>query len=187
MRKTAGAKSGSLGRVIRSRREKMKVGIEELAAKTGLTESHISDIEEGRGFAPVGDILKIARALTIDPGELLKKKPGSDREREKSRIRDFKSREQAYEYEVLTPGAMKRHLRSFRVTIPPRSDLPGQRYQHEGEEFVYVLKGEVVIQVGHKSHHLKKDETLHYDSNIRHSLRNPGGAKTVLIVTLYTP
>jgi quercetin dioxygenase-like cupin family protein len=52
---------------------------------------------------------------------------------------------------------------------------------------VYVLKGEVIIQVGQRNHHLKKDETLHYDSNIRHSLRNPGGAKTVLIVTLFTP
>jgi electron transfer flavoprotein alpha subunit len=187
MRKTSTTKSGALGRAVRSRREKMKIGIEELAAKTGLTGAHIADIEEGRGFAPVGDILKIARALTIDPGELLKKKPAADNEREKARVRDFRSREQAYEYEVLTPDAMKGHLRSFRVTIPPRSDLPGQRYQHEGEEFVYVLKGEVVIQVGHKSHHLKKDDTLHFDSNIRHSLRNPGGAKAVLIVTLFTP
>ncbi|HSV98103.1 MAG TPA: XRE family transcriptional regulator [Spirochaetota bacterium] len=187
MRKTPTAKGGSLGRAVRSRREKLKLGVEELAARTGLTEAHISDIEEGRGFAPVGDILKIARVLTIDPGELLKKKPADAREQVKTRIRDFKSREQAYEYEVLTPDALKGHLRSFRVTIPPRSDLPGQRYQHEGEEFVYVLKGEVVIRVGQKDHHLKKDDTLHFDSNIRHSLRNPGGAKTVLIVTLFTP
>jgi len=178
---------GALGSALKARRSKLKMSIDDLAAKTGLSSEHLARIEEGTDFAPVGDILKIARALTIDPGELLKKDTGHDRDREKDRIRGFKSREQAYEYEVLTPDAMKSHLRSFRVTIPPRSELPGQRYQHEGEEFVYVLKGEVMVKVGQKEHHLKKDATLHFDSGIRHSLRNPGKAKTVLIVTLYTP
>ncbi len=175
------------GNKIRAMRMKKKVPIEELSEITGLTVAHLSEIEEGTGFAPVGDLLKIARALTIDPGELLRKSTSTEKELEKRRIQDFKKREEAYQYEVLTPQATKDHLRAFRVGIAPQSEHPGVRYQHEGEEFVYVLKGEVIIQVGQKKHRLKKDQSLHFNSGIRHTLKNPGSAVTVLIVTIYTP
>jgi quercetin dioxygenase-like cupin family protein len=168
-------------------RGKKRITLEELSDRTGLPVSRLSGIEEGVGFAPVGDILKIARALTIDPGELLQGGEDREKELEKKRIRDFKQREEAYQYEVLTPQAIKSHLRAFKVTIPARSEHPGVRYQHDGEEFVYTLKGEVEIQVGHKKYRLKKDQSLHFDSGIHHLLKNPGNTATVLIVTIYTP
>jgi transcriptional regulator with XRE-family HTH domain len=176
----------SMGSKIALLRKKKKMTVEELSEKTGLSVAHLTEIEEGRGFAPVGDMLRIARVLTVDPGELLEK-GGSDREKEKRRISDFRKREDAYRYDVLTPQAKKDHLRAFRILIPPRSEHPGVSYQHEGEEFIYVLKGTVEVTVGHTKHTLKKDETLHFDSGIRHALKNPGSGDTVLIVTLYTP
>ena len=172
---------------IHSMRTRRKVTIEELSEMTGLSVSHLTEIERGTGFAPVGDMLKIARALTMDPGELLQQGTSHEQELEKQRIQDFKKREEAYQYEVLTPQAKKDHLRAFRVVIPARSEHPGVKYQHDGEEFVYALKGEVIIQVGQKKHRLKKDESLHFNSGIRHTLKNPGNSVTVLIVTIYTP
>ena len=177
----------SMGPKIGLLRKKRKMTIEELSEKTGLSVAHLAEIEEGKGFAPVGDMLRIARVLTIDPSELLDKGGGHDRELEKRRISDFRKREEAYQYEVLTPQAKKDHLRAFRILIPPRSEHQGVSYQHEGEEFIYVLKGAVEVTVGQKKHRLKKDETLHFDSGIRHMLKNPGSGTTVLIVTLYTP
>jgi transcriptional regulator with XRE-family HTH domain len=185
-KQATGGKS-PMGRKIGLLRKKKKMTIEELSKRTGLSEQHLADIEEGRGFAPVGDMLRIARVLTIDPSELLEKGGTSDRELEKKRISDFRKREEAYRYEVLTPQAKKDHLRAFRILIPPRSEHRGVSYQHEGEEFIYVLKGGVEVTVGQKKHRLKKDETLHFDSGIRHSMKNPGSGTTVLIVTLYTP
>ncbi|OHD63862.1 MAG: hypothetical protein A2176_12095 [Spirochaetes bacterium RBG_13_51_14] len=176
-----------VGQMLTAMRKKRRITLEELSDKTGISASHLKDIEEGKGFASVGDILRIARALTIDPGELLQ----SGREREKEllqkRIQDFNKRQEAYQYEVLTPQAKKDHLRAFKVFIPARSEHPGVNYRHEGEEFVYALKGEVEIQVGHKKYRIAKDETLHFNSGIRHALRNPGNKTTVLIVTIYTP
>lgn len=187
VKKRTSSNASPTGAKIQSMRARRRVTIEELSDMTGLSVSHLSEIEKGEGFAPVGDLLKIARALTIDPGELLQKGKKKEKELEKQRIQDFRKREEAYQYEVLTPQATKDHLRAFRVVIPPRSEHPGVRYQHEGEEFVYTLKGEVIIQVGQKKHRLKKDQSLHFNSGIRHTLKNPGGSVTVLIVTIYTP
>lgn len=179
--------TSNTGLKIAALRKKRKMSIDELSKKTGLPEAHLAEIEEGKGFAPVGDMLRIARVLTVDPAELLEKGGGHDRDLEKRRISDFRKREEAYQYEVLTPQAKKDHLRAFRIFIPPRSEHHGVSYQHEGEEFIYVLKGSVEVTVGQKKHRLKKDDTLHFDSGIRHTLKNQGSAETVLIVTLYTP
>jgi len=173
--------------MIAQLRKKKGESLEELSADTGLSVSHLAKIEEGTDFTPVGDILKIARALTIDPGQLLSSGKDNEKELEEKRIQDFRKREEAYQYEVLTPEAKRSHLRAFRVSIPPRSEHPKVNYQHEGEEMVYVLKGQVEIQVGQKKHNLKKEETLHFNSGIRHTLKNPGNTIAVLLVAVYTP
>lgn len=184
-KKSAPGVKNPLGKSLLRLRKRKKLSIKELAELTGLTASHLEEIEAGTSFAPVGDMLKIARALTVDPDELLRS--GSDEEKEKNRVNVFTQREQAYRYEVLTPGAKRDHLRAFRVVIPPRSEHPSVNYRHEGEEFVYVLKGAVDITVGNRKTHLKKDESLHFNSSVRHTLKNPGNSATVLIVTIYTP
>jgi transcriptional regulator with XRE-family HTH domain len=169
-------------------RKKKRLSLDELSEKTGLTVSHLTNIEEGKDFAPVGDILKISRALTINPEELFATGgTGREEDLKKKRVADFKKREEAYQYTVLTPQGKDKHLRAFRIVIPAKSEHPKISYGHEGEEVVYVLEGEVEIKVGQKKHHLKVSEALHFDSGIIHSLMNPGDKQTVLIVTLYTP
>jgi transcriptional regulator with XRE-family HTH domain len=186
-KKPASSENNSIGERLIRLRNKKKVSLENLSEMTGLSVTHLKKIEEGKDFAPVGDILKISRALTVSPDDILKPRESDDGDLRKERIQAFRKREEAYQYTVLTPDARNCHLRSFRVTIPPGSEHPKISYQHEGEEFVYTLKGEVDIKVGAKTHRLKKDDTLHFNSNVRHSLKNPGKTETVLIVTLYTP
>ena len=180
-------KALTLGQKLLKLRKKKKLSLDELSEKTGLKSSHLKSIEEGKDFAPVGDILKISKVLTVDPGEFLK--AGEDRKKElkKQRIQAFKKRESSYQYQVLTPDAKNKHIRVFQVTIPPKSEHPKISYQHEGEEFIYTLRGEVEIKVGQKKYHLKKDESLHFNSGLKHSLKNPGPKKTLLLVTVYTP
>ena len=186
-KKPVSSKSNSIGERLVALRNKKKVTLESLSEKTGLSVTHLKKIEEGKDFAPVGDILKISRALTVSPDDILKPMGDKKGDLKRERVQGFRKREEAYQYTVLTPDARNRHLRSFRVTIPPESEHPKINYQHEGEEFVYTLRGEVEIKVGSKTHHLKKDDTLHFNSGVKHSLKNPGKKETVLIVTLYTP
>ena len=61
------------------------------------------------------------------------------------------------------------------------------RHEHEGEEFVYVIHGQVEITVGKKKSRLKREGTLHFDSGVKHSLKNPGREECVLLVAVYTP
>ena len=63
----------------------------------------------------------------------------------------------------------------------------GVSYQHEGEEFVYVLKGHIEVTVGNHVNNLGWGESLHFNSAINHKLKNVGTADAELLVVIYTP
>jgi len=132
---------------------------------------------------PVGTLLQIARALRIDSGLLLKERTSTL----KDRIKAYTKRTDNYAYTTLTPGAENKHLKAFRVTVEAMQDHEGVGYNHEGEEFVFVLTGKVEITVGEHVNRLKKGESLHFNSGINHNLRNVGKEKSELLVVIYGP
>jgi quercetin dioxygenase-like cupin family protein len=174
-----------IGTKLKLLRKKKKMTIEQLSAHTGITVEHLREVEDGNRLMPVADIINLSKALTADPNFFLKTPP--DKEKKKDRIAGFEKRADAYNYTVLTPESKDKHLRAFRVVIDAKSEHPKVSYKHEGEEFIYVLDGLLEITVGHSKNRLKKGESLHFDSNQTHALKNPGKKKTVLLVVLYTP
>jgi quercetin dioxygenase-like cupin family protein len=129
----------------------------------------------------VGALLQIARALEIDSGFFLKEQESNLR----NRIKAYTKRTENYAYTTLTPGAENKHLKAFKVAIDPMTDHKGVGYQHEGEEFVYVLAGKIEVIVGDHVNTLDAGESLHFNSGIRHKLRNIGDKKAELVVVIY--
>ena len=173
-----------VGKKIKQFRTKQKMSLENVANETGLSIDRLKKIEAGREIPPVGALLQIARSLQIDSAEFLKEQ--SD-EKLTDRVKAYTKRTSNYAYTTLTPGAENKHLKAFRVTIDPMTDHEGVGYQHEGEEFVYVLAGSVEITVGDHVNQLAQNESLHFNSGISHNLRNTGESMAELIVVIYGP
>ena len=170
-------------RVMRLRKEK-NITLKTLANETGLSSAYLSQIEKGEVIPPVAVILQISRALEIDSSILLKEekaKVGKDSEL------GYRKRTEDYTYQTLTPEAAHKRLKAFKVFIDPRSDHKGVSYQHQGEEFIYVLKGKVEVTVGENKNTLSPGGCIHFNSSIIHKLRNISGEKAELLVVLYTP
>jgi quercetin dioxygenase-like cupin family protein len=172
-----------VGKKIKKARTEKKISFEQLANETGFSIDYLKDIEEGRKTPPVGTLLQIARALEIDSGMLLKE----EESKLKKRIKAYTKRTDNYAYTTLTPGAENKHLKAFRVTVEGMQEHKGVGYHHEGEEFVYVLNGQVEVVVGDHVNRLDTGESLHFNSGIRHQLRNIGEEKAELLVVIYGP
>ena len=128
--------------------------------------------------------MQLSRAIGIDSSILLQE----ERERaEKKTADDYQKRTEDYTYENLTPEARHKHLKAFKIFIDPKSDHKGVSYQHAGEEFHYVIKGKVEVMVGENRNVLGPGDSLHFNSNIVHKLKNIGASKAELLVVLYTP
>jgi mannose-6-phosphate isomerase-like protein (cupin superfamily) len=172
-----------VGKKIRKERLKKKMSLDRVANETGFSVDYLKKVEGGKKIPPVGALLQIARALEIDSGFFLKEQETSLR----SRIKAFTKRTENYAYSTLTPGAENKHLKAFKVSIDAMTDHKGVGYHHEGEEFVYVLAGKIEVVVGDHINRLDVGDSLHFNSGIRHQLRNVGNEEAELIVVIYGP
>lgn len=172
-----------IGKRIKKARLDKKMSLDTLANETGLSKDALSTIEAGEKRPSVGTLLQISRALHIDSSFLLKEQDEIQEERSKA----YTKRTDNYAYTSLTPNAENKHLKAFKIVVEAQKSHDGVGFQHEGEEFVYVLKGTVEYQVGDHVNTLKKGESLHFNSGIKHDLRNVGKTEAELIVVVYAP
>jgi electron transfer flavoprotein alpha subunit/transcriptional regulator with XRE-family HTH domain len=177
-------KKSGFGEKIRTLREAQGWSQEQLAETTGQTPEFIAGVESGDISPPVAFFLRLSGACGVDPGTFL-------REEEKERFRDqrtqaYVNRTRNYSYETLTSGAEHDHLRAFMVTIEPHHDHKPVAYKHEGEEFIFVMEGELEFTLGSRMHTLKKGESIHFHSNTPHKLKSLSAEMTRCLVILYT-
>ena len=173
----------SIGKKIKKVRLDKKMSLDLVANDTGCSIDYLKRVENGNQMPPVGTLLQIARALQVDSGFLLKEQEQTQQQRAKA----YAKRTDNYAYETLTPGAENKHLKAFRVTIESKKEHKGVGYQHEGEEFVYVLRGQVDIAVGDHVNQLRPSDSLHFNSGISHHMRNTGEEDAELLVVIYNP
>ncbi len=172
-----------IGKKIRKVRIDKKIPLERIANDTGYAVDYLKSVEAGETMPPVGALIQIARALEVDSAFFLREQQGTMEDR----VREYSKRTDAYAYETLTPGAENKHLKAFRVTIEPMTEHSGVGYQHDGEEFNYVIAGKVEVAVGDHINTLNQGESLHFNSSIKHQIRNPGDETAELLVVIYTP
>lgn len=178
------AKSG-FGQMIRKLREAGNWTLEKLAETTDQSPDFIRQVENDEVAPSVSFLLRLARAFKVDPGTFLG-------EEQKNMIRDRRTeayikRTENYSYQTLTPGAENEHLRAFMISIESRQDHKPVAYKHEGEEFVFVLEGKIELTLSGKPQILNAGESLRFNSEIPHKLRNFSDDLSRCLVVLYTP
>ncbi len=169
------------GRIKKARQEK-GLNLDELAGRIGCSGEYLQWVEDGQVEPPVALLLQVAKTMNLDSGAFLTVDDSPER-----RLEEAAKRTKAYSYRTLTPPEADKHLMAFSVTIPPRTGHEGVGYQHEGEEFVYVVSGEVELLVDTEKFRLGEKESHRFNANVDHHLSNPSDETVELLVILYVP
>ena len=157
-------------------RKERDISLDWLANQTGYCVDFLKKLETGKATPAVGTILQIAKALDVNSGVLL----NEEKTAKNQRIESYIKRTEFYAYKTLAPGAENKHLKAFLVTIEPMQEHIGAYYQHEGEEFIYVLKGHIEVAVGDHVNSLAWGQSLHFNSAVAHKLKNIGSGPAEL-------
>jgi quercetin dioxygenase-like cupin family protein len=173
----------SFGRSIKAYREGRKLSIKELAHETGYPADLLEKVEKDETSPPVALVLQLSRTLKFDVESLDDNKS----KKASSRVKSQKKRAGSYAYTQLTKSGSDKHLGGYLVAIEPNTAHEGVEYHHEGEEFIYVLKGKLSISVGKNTSLLERGEFIHFNSALHHALSNPSNEKAELLVVLYIP
>jgi transcriptional regulator with XRE-family HTH domain len=181
----------SLGDRIRRVREMRGLTIKDLSSRTGIDIDTLERTESGETIPALGQLARLGRALDMKMGYFIS--PGidkfmtvvrKDKRRPISRYGETKSMQYGYFFESLAPEKADRLMEPFLVTLVPTATE--ELSTHAGQEFLYVMEGEMKVQVGDRVDFLKPGDAVYYDSNQPHFVRCVGTTVTKILAVLYT-
>ena len=168
----------SLGPVIRRARQKHKLTLQQVADRSELSVSYISQIERNLLTPSVGTLKRIASALDIPAGELMfAPQPGATRRMvavmRKGQHKRLAFPESSITYSLLTPDLRRRSSALWLVAEPGAES--GSAMTHEGEDIVIVLKGRLSVDVAGAWHDLDAGDSITFNSELSHRWCNRSG------------
>ena len=170
--------------MIRSRRIQLDLTLTELAARSGLSAPFLSQVERGSAGLSVTSLKQIAQALEVSTSYFLEVPEENDPVHSVHDLHYFGINGSRIRYARLGSVANDRELEPLYVIVPPK--YASEPFKHPGEEFFYVLKGQITIKIGKKTHRLGPGSAVHYKSGIRHLWRNDGDEEAH-VITVNTP
>ena len=90
------------------------------------------------------------------------------------------------EFHSLGAGKIDRNIDPFLIDIE-YEEGEKELSSHEGEEFIYVLEGEIEVIYGKDTFTIGEGDTIFYDSVVPHHLHASDKNKAKILAVLYTP
>ena|SRR5437588_7268403 len=169
------ANEADLGLTIRRLREIRQLSLKEVAARSGLTQSFLSQVERNLTSPSVASLRKVAQAFGVPLTELFQGPviPENRVVRRAERRQLIHPSRQWRDY-LLTPSLTGK-LQVILSVIEPGGGSGEEPYAHDSdEECVVILRGRLEFWVGPDRYMLEEGDSIVFESRIPHRNRNPG-------------
>jgi DNA-binding transcriptional MerR regulator/mannose-6-phosphate isomerase-like protein (cupin superfamily) len=174
VRPSANGANNAIGVRLRQLRIRRGFSLAHVAKAVGISLGFLSALERSHMSASVSTLRKLARFYKtnirdfFDPAESNVRLVSPDK-------RKVLEAGPGVRMELLAWGntVMEPHL--FRIAPLGGS---GESYHHEGEEFLYILQGELQISLAGEEYHLQPGDSFYFESATPHSWKNPGRSET---------
>lgn len=178
-----------IGRVLAGHRKENGWTLAQMSRRTGVSISALSKIENGQSLPAYDVMTRLAAGLDIDLAELLggsKQPVFASGARAISRAGEGSTfRTDMGLYKVLATELASKSLTPMVIEVPPPTlSRPHVRSAHGGEEFVYVLEGEVVFTMGpYAPVVLSAGDSVYFDGSCDHGF-HASGSETSRILSV---
>lgn len=172
----------SIGPRFRKLRLQRGESLATVAAAVGVSIGFLSNLERSQSGASIGIMRKLAQYYGLNILDLFNPIDGTG---PLVRPRDRKSLEggPGVQMELLASGKITMEPHLFRVAPGAGS---GESYSHDGEEFIYLLRGRLDIELDGEQFQLRTGDSFYFSSQTQHRWSNPGKTET-LILWINTP
>lgn len=187
------ARELNIGHKIRKLRKEGRLTLQDLSDASGLSKPLLSQIENNQVIPPIATLLKIAKGLKIGIHFFFEEE--GDRQKfvllrggdlQSSRRRTGNDAPQSYLYHSLAPGMRQKSMEPFLVEFEAGEWNESVLYRHDGEEFIYLLEGELEFHFGLEVMILKPGDSIYYDSAEAHGYISLGSKKAKAVAVLYS-
>jgi DNA-binding transcriptional MerR regulator len=167
----------SIGQMFRKLRLQRGSSLLAVANAVGVSDSFLSNLERSRTGASIGIMRKLAQYFGLNILDLFDPIDGTG---PLVRPRDRKSLGggPGVHMELLASGKITMEPHLFRVAPGAGS---GDSYAHEGEEFLYLVRGRLAIELGGEEFQLRAGDGFYFSSKTPHRWSNPGKTETIAL------
>lgn len=168
----------NLGQKIKEKRTLLMLTQEELANRCELTKGFISQLENNKVSPSMETLEIILEVLGTNFSDFFYE--------EKNQEIIFTSEEQyekqfeGYRQTWLVPTAQQHSMEPILVEIEPNSETFND-YPHNGEEFGYVIEGEILVVLGNQKERCRQGESFYITTGSTHYIMNQSDRKAKLV------
>src|SRR5579872_1621923 len=177
VRPAADGNASAIGGHLRQLRSKRRLSLAQVADAVGISVGFLSAMERSQMSGSVGTLRKLARFYKTNILDFFDAN-GTNSRHVRPAERKVLEAGAGVRMELLAWGntVIEPHL--FRIAHEAGS---GDSYAHEGEEFIYVLRGDLEISVDGEDYCLKPGDSFYFESATPHRWKNPGRKETWLL------
>lgn len=191
----------AVGEMIKKLRQGAGLSLEELARRSGIQPTDLEEIENNMISPALGILTRICGGLGVGLGYFFQHGPRKQvalvRESDAKAGTRFASKDGAdHGYEYISLGSEKRSrvMEPFLVIMDPASDASGKLGKieeklgtHNGEEFLYVLEGEIQVDLDEQSFVLERGDSIYYDATTPHRVLHRGQRQSKVLAVIHIP
>jgi len=182
-----------VGQRLRDMRKMRGVSVREQARLLGVSPSTLSELERGISGISLQRLQSVATSLGVSIADLLAHEPASAEDARPLEIvtsGDITTstihRGPGVHYALI--GSSGEHtLQPYQITFDAGAGYATDPIRHPGEEFVYVLFGEVNLHLGQERHLLAAGSFARFDSGIPHAFANASTTNIAALIGAGTP
>ena len=183
-----------IGDRVRNFREIKRLSKEDLAERTGFDVHFIDQVEDNEVKPALGTLLRFSRAMGIRMANFLdvsvSKDPVLVRSGDKDKVQTPELSSESgvptsLIFHHLAQGKIDRHMEPFFIEVLPQPPGQVKVSQHEGEEFIAVVTGEIELQYGKDTYKLLPGDTVYYSSDIPHRIVALNDEKAEIYAVIY--
>jgi transcriptional regulator with XRE-family HTH domain len=180
-----------LGEKIREVRQKAKLTLNDLANKTGLTASYISQVERGLIDPSISSLRRISAALDVPLYVFLTEETEQQHVliRANERIK-LNLPHSNIIYEFITPKVSETKVKSkmeiIYLRLKAKSWSSDKPFVHAADECVFLIDGTMEVELGTEKYTLYTGDSIYIQENIPHRFYNAGD-KTAIFISVICP
>jgi len=180
--------SESIGTKVKELRTNAKLTLRELSEKTGLSTGFLSQLERGLTSVATDSLQKVAKALNVETSYFFANPTMKNSVIIKNYDKQvMKIDNERYISYLFSANAMDKTMMPRIIDILPCVSAESlAQYQHDGEEFIYVIEGTLTMFINGQSYELYPGDGAHYNSQTIHNYANYT-TKMVRILEVSTP
>jgi transcriptional regulator with XRE-family HTH domain len=187
----------SLGQRLRLLRTRSGQGLREQAREIGISASSLSALENNRGGVSLRRLQRVAEHYGLQVTDLLSDgdqavRAGNDRPSDPEVVRSWGTSVRGVErgagvlYQLMGHGH-GHQLQPYLISFQPGASYRNDAIAHSGEEFAYVVLGEVDLLLGADSYRLAQGDAIRFSPDVPHAFRNASTIGIAMIIGAATP